>query len=193
MTPSRLRNLSLLGILVLAVLLGIAWSQPWFTLRIADAPLVVAGSVAGAAVLPLALAAGALVAALAIAGPGFRVVLGLLATLLGVTIVAVSVFALNDPVSASGSAITESTGISGREPLRELVTSTVATAWPVIAVILGALMILAGVVVTVTGSRWPRSGDRYSRTRTAPAESGVPDAVHDWDALSDGDDPTEPR
>ncbi len=193
MTPSRLRTVALLGFIVLAVLLGLAWSQPWFTLQVADAPLEVPGSVAGGAVLPLALTTGALVAALAIAGPGFRVVLGALGALLGVTIAAVSIFALADPAGASAQAITDATGISGRGPVHDLVTASTPTAWPVAALVLGVLVIAAGVFVVATGRRWPRSGDRYDRTRTAGADADAPDAVTDWDALSDGDDPTAAR
>lgn len=193
MTPSRLRTIALLGLLVLAVLLGLCWSQPWFTLQVSGSALEVAGSVAGGAVLPLALTTGALVAALAIAGPGFRLVLGALGSLLGVAIAAVSIFALADPAGASAQAITDATGISGRGPIHELVTSASPTAWPVAAVALGVLVIAAGVFVVATARRWPRSGDRYSRTRAAEADAGAPDSVTDWDALSDGDDPTAAR
>lgn len=193
MTPSRLRAVALLALLVLAVLLGLAWSQSWFTLQVADAPLEVPGSVAGGAVLPLALTTGALVAALAIAGPGFRVVLGVLGALLGVAIAAVSIFALADPAGASTQAITDATGISGRGPVHDLVTASAPTAWPAVAVVLGVLVVAAGVFVVATAGRWPRSGDRYSRTRAAAADADTPDSVTDWDALSDGDDPTAAR
>lgn len=194
MTPSRLRAVALLGLLVLAVLLGLAWSQPWFTLQVSGAPLAVAGSVAGGAVLPLALTTGALVAALAIAGPGFRPVLGALGALLGVAIAAVSIFALTDPAGASAQAVTDATGISGRGPVHDLVSSSTASAWPFIAVLLGVLVTVVGVFIVATARRWPRSGDRYARTRlAADADPGTPDAVTDWDALSDGDDPTASR
>lgn len=191
MTASRLRTISLLAVLVLAALIGLAWSQQWFVLRVRDADLPVPGSVAGGALLPLALASAALVAALAIAGPVFRVLLGALQAVLGATVVAVSVVALVDPAGASSSAITASTGITGRDAVHALVTGVATSAWPVVATVLGVLLALVGLGIAVTARAWPRSGDRYSRTRTAATgDDPALDHVADWDAMSDGDDPT---
>jgi hypothetical protein len=65
------------------------------------------------------------------------------------------------------------------------------TPWPAVGIIAGALMIATGLFIAVTARRWPVSGSRYARTRLETPEG---DAVHDWDALSDGDDPTtDPR
>lgn len=50
----------------------------------------------------------------------------------------------------------------------------------------GALQAGAGVAVAVTARRWPESTSRYSRTRL----SG--DRASEWDALSSGEDPTDP-
>ena len=69
MTPARLRGLLLAVTAVLAALVFLAWSQPWFTLDLSaasgdPAPLEVRGDVAAAALAPLALAVlGALPAA----------------------------------------------------------------------------------------------------------------------------------
>ena len=188
MTPSRLRLISMVAIVVEAALVSLAWSQTWFLLRLSGVELPVPGSIAGGALLPLALASLALVAALALAGPFFRVVLGVLDALLGVCVVAVCVWALSDPVRAALPVLIDSTGISGEGTLLGMVASAPATPWPFVALVLGVLTILTGVAVAVTSRAWPTSGARYTRTR---AETADGTAIQDWDALSEGDDPTD--
>jgi uncharacterized membrane protein (TIGR02234 family) len=190
-TPGRLRLISMVAILVEAALVSLAWSQTWFLLRLSGVELPVPGSVAGGALLPLALASLALVAALALAGPFFRVVLGILDALLGVCVLVVSIWALSDPVRASLPILIDSTGISGEGTLLGMVASAPATPWPFVALALGVVMVLTGLAVAGTSRAWPTSGAKYSRTR---AETADGTAIHDWDALSEGDDPTdEPR
>jgi uncharacterized membrane protein (TIGR02234 family) len=190
-TPGRLHLLTLAVVAAEAGLVSLAWSQTWFDLTTGDALLAVPGADAGGALLPLALASLALVAALAIAGPFFRVVLGVLDALLGLCVLVVSAWALSDPVRASYATLVDTTGISGVDALRAMVTGAAATAWPVVAIVLGGLVILTGLFVVVTSRAWPVSGRRYTRVR---AETPDGDPVHDWDALSEGDDPTsQPR
>jgi len=186
-TPSRLRLISMAAIVAEAALVALAWSQTWFTLRLSGTELAVPGSVAGGALLPLALTSLALVAALELAGPFFRVVLGVLDALLGVCVVAVAVWALSDPVRASLPLLVETTGISGEESLRGMVTAAAATPWPVAGLAFGILSMITGLAVAVTSRAWPTSGAKYTRTR---AETPDGTAIHDWDALSEGDDPT---
>ncbi len=109
----RLKLYSLAGIAALAVLIFLAWSQTWYTMTVQGKPFPVAGSVAGGALSALALASLALIAALAIAGPFFRVVLGILQALLGVCVIVVAAFALSNPVVAATSSITKATGVAG--------------------------------------------------------------------------------
>lgn len=61
------------------------------------------------------------------------------------------------------------------------------TAWPVVAIVAASLAILTTPVVVITARRWPVATSRYSRTRI----TGRGDAVADWDALSEGEDPTD--
>ena len=190
-----------------AGLVLLSWSQSWFTLVIetgsgastAD-PIEVAGSIASPALAALGLAGLALVAALAIAGPGIRVVLGVLEVLLGGCILLAAGISLGDPVAAVSAAVTDATGVSGSAPTAALVASATATPWPVLAIAGGALVVLAGVVVLVTGTRWPASSRRYGGARladdgagaTTAAERPASDrAIDDWDGLSRGDDPTD--
>ncbi|CAN5531768.1 hypothetical protein BH10ACT6_BH10ACT6_04290 [soil metagenome] len=190
MTGGRLKGVSLVAVVVLAALVFTAWSQTWFTLTVQSKPFVVAGSVAGSALAPIALASLALVAALAIAGPFFRVILGVLLALLGVCVIVVSAFAIANPVVAATSAITKSTGVAGTASIAELVTARSVTAWPFVAIVVGALIIVVGLAIAPTSRSWPESGRRYTRSRLASSDAEALDPVQEWDALSEGDDPT---
>ncbi|TXK17561.1 Trp biosynthesis-associated membrane protein [Homoserinibacter sp. GY 40078] len=198
MTASRIRGV-LLGALVLAAAaLLLAWSQTWYTVMLVPesgetAPLTVGGDVAAGGLAPLALTTLALVAALALAGPVFRILLGVLGALLGVAIVAAVLVTVSDPVDASAPTITDALGVSGEVTIAGLVAGTEATAWPVVAVVFGVVVSVLGVLVALTARRWPTGGRRYSRTRTVIADpEAEPDPIAEWDALSDGDDPTTP-
>lgn len=191
MTGGRLKLLSLVGIALLAALIFADWSQTWFTLTVQGKPFPVSGQVAGAALSALALASLALIAALAIAGRFFRVVLGILLAMLGVCVVAVSAFAIGNPVVAATSAITKATGVAGTQSVAKLVTSTSVTAWPVVAIVLGVLLTLLGLAIAPTARSWPDSGRKYTRSRLTEADTEAEDPVSEWDALSEGDDPTK--
>jgi hypothetical protein len=187
LTGSRLRALSLIAVIALGGLAVLAWSQQWFVVRLSGSEFAVGGDVAGGGVFPLALASFALVAALALAGPVFRTALGLLEAFIGVGVIASTAFSLSDPVTAMAPALSKRLGISGSESLHKVVTGTVATAWPGVAIAAGVLMALAGLAIAVTSRAWPVSGRKYTLTRDANTSG---DPVQDWDALSEGDDPT---
>lgn len=189
-----------------AGLVLLSWSQTWFDLLIEASstggtgePIAVTGSIASPALAALGLAGLALVAALAIAGPGIRFVLGLLEVLLGGCVLLAASLSLADPIAAVSPAVTDATGVAGAAPTAELVASVTATIWPVLAIVGGVLLVLAGLAVLVTGGRWPASSRRYSDSRmaadgttTAAAERPASDrAIDDWDGLSRGDDPTD--
>ena len=188
MTPARLRILSMLAILVAAGIVALSWSQTWYLLRLSGAEYPIEGAVAGGALLPLALASLCLLAALALAGPVFRVILSVLESLLGLCVVVVTVYSVSDPVRSSLPALVDATGLTGDEQVfLDQLASTVTTPWPWVGLAGGILMILVGLALAVTVRAWPTSGRKYSRVRMT-GEGGDP--VRDWDALSDGDDPT---
>ena len=190
MTGGRLKLFSLAAIAVLAVLIFAAWSQTWVTLTVQGKPFPVYGQVAGSALSALALASLALIAALAIAGPFFRVVLGILQALLGVCVVVVSAFAIANPVVSATASITKATGVAGTQSVAKLVSATSVTAWPVVAIVLGVLLTLLGLAITPTARSWPQSGRKYTRSRLVAPDADGLDPVQEWDALSEGDDPT---
>lgn len=188
----RIRMLALLLPVVAAAAAFLSWSQPWVLATLDDGRVVVAGGdVAAPALPPLALAALALVGALALAGPVFRVILGLLQALLGAGIAASGALVLSDPLAAAAPRITEATGVAGVEAVRPLVEALATTTWPGAAIVAGAAAVLIGLAIAATATRWPARSRRYDAVRTAPADGAQRlDRLDAWDALSDGDDPT---
>ena len=207
MTTARMK-LPILVVMILGSGLALlSWSQAWYELELADAAtgssdaIAVPGSVASPALAALGLAGLALAGALAIAGPGIRIVLGVLELLLGGCVLLAAGISLGDPVAAVAPAVTDATGVSGSGPTAELVAAATATAWPTVAVAGGGLRVIARNAELVTGTRWPASSRRYRGARLAEAdeprsagdrERAASDrAIDDWDELSRGDDPTE--
>jgi hypothetical protein len=168
--------------LVLAGIVLLAWTQPWFTLALVERrPLDVPGQSAAPALSALGLASLALVGALSIASRTIRPVLGTVQATIGILIAATAVTAASDPVSASASTVTDATGLSGAHSVAALVDSVATTAWPYVAVGAGALLCLVGIAVVLTSPRWPATTRKYDTT----------DAQGPWDALSSGADPTD--
>lgn len=191
MTAARWRLVTLLALLIGDAAALLAWSQTWFALRVEGHAVAVPGSVAGGAVLAFALTGLALVLAVLLAGVAFRIVLGVLQVLVGAGLAASAGIALGDPVAASGALVAESTGLTG-PAARALVASDAATAWPGVAVAAGVWLALAGVLLAAGAARWPRATSRFERSRTVPADGASADTIEEWDALSKGDDPTDP-
>lgn len=193
--------------LILTLLLGaglalVASALPWGTLSNAPGvaePLVVTGAQADGGLVALALAALAAAAALAIAGTVLRVVLGTLSVVLGACLALSLVTTAGDQTSWFADAVRTSTGLSGQQAVAEIVAagSVTVTPLPGILVAIGAgLVILAGLAVVVTGRSWPRGGRRYSSSRLEREDRQDPEnsadaRVDQWDALSEGEDPTD--
>ncbi|WP_232528787.1 Trp biosynthesis-associated membrane protein [Mycetocola zhujimingii] len=191
----RVKYTLMLLALALAGLTLIAWTQQWLTVALA-APardeLAVDGAVAAPALAALALASLALGAALAIAGIGFRYLLGILEVVLGASVALSAVLVFTDPVGAAGAAVTDATGIAGTESIAALVDSAAVTPWPAITLVLGIATAITGIGIVVTARSWPRSSKKYSAVRLEPvATAEMPDAVDSWDDLTRGDDPTK--
>lgn len=186
MTDKRLKFVALLGGLLGAGLALLAATQPWLTAH-GDTfgTLDARADTVAPSVTALAVAALALVGALTIANPVLRRVLAIVLLVLGIGVVAAIVKVLLDPVSALIPAVSEATGIAGHESVAALITTVEISFWPTLTIVAGGILILAALFTLVTSSRWPRSSSKYGPT-------GSPDAVvNEWDALSDGTDPTD--
>jgi uncharacterized membrane protein (TIGR02234 family) len=191
----RLRLYTILGIGVLALLTLLTTTQDWWTLHLAGHTVDVQGTVAAGALSALALCGIALAAALAIAGPVFRLILGLIQLLIAFTIVFTSSISLADPEQPSAQLLTTATGIEGDTALHKLILSVTYTPWGSIAIAVGILAFLAGIWLLLTFRLWPVASRKYSSARFEEAgdqaSRGPRDAVVDWDALSSGEDPTD--
>lgn len=199
----RRKRLALLGIAVGAGLAVLAWSQTWFELPAEAAKalgiegaLAAAGDTAAPALIALALAALAALAGLALAGRVLCILLGSLVALIGAGALLSALLAIADPIRALLPLVTEATGVSGEASIRARIEAAevVSTGWPWLAAAAGALLLAVGLFVVVTAGRWPGSARRFE-TRVVDADSArVPatstDPVAQWDALSDGEDPT---
>lgn len=209
MTPRRLKSLVLVAGIIVSGLTIIAWSGIWFTLDLdvsdsAASSVAVSGETAAGGLAALGLAGLALIGALSIAGPVFRVILGVLEFLIGGTVALSAFTAIANPVAASAPSITAATGVSGSSSIAQLVNSSNSTGWPVIAAILGVATAGIGVAILVTSRRWPRATTKYQTARFVPADDSaqrndveelepIRDRATSWDALSDGADPTSVR
>lgn len=190
MNPKRIKLSAILSGVALSALTLLSWTQVWFTVRLQSGEsLPVAGDVAAPALTALALSGLALAGALAIAGPVFRVILGVLQAAIGALIITSAAMAIANPIAASASAITAATGVSGDESVAALVSEVGSAVWPLLALLFGVLLTLLGLFIAATTRLWPASSRKYQAVRLEEAE-GEHSAAGDWDALSDGRDPT---
>ncbi|MFF7445009.1 MULTISPECIES: TIGR02234 family membrane protein [unclassified Streptomyces] len=165
------------------------WSEGTATVAGGDFPLTARGSdVTG---VPAALAIvglAALVAVFAVRRAGRLAVAGLLA-LSGAGIVAASLFGASDSSALDEQAAKASGDASAT------VGALSHTAWPYVAAVGGALILLAGLLALRYGRLWPAMSGRYERNGTPrPArrpKAADPDRPEEmWKALDRGEDPT---
>ncbi len=190
----RPKPIALAAGVLLSALVLLSWTLTWFEVELvrtdaAEEVIQVPGETVAPALAALGLAGLALVAALAIAGPAFRLVLGILQAALGASVVLSTLGAIADPVAASAPLITETTGIAGGESIESLVQAVTTTASPMLALAAGALLVACGLFTTVTARKWPSTASRYQAVRLDEADAPR-STVSDWDSLSDGSDPT---
>jgi uncharacterized membrane protein (TIGR02234 family) len=158
----RVKYLILLGVLAAAALLLVAANAPWLTvsLRETGQDLEVRGADAAPALNGIALACAATVAAASIAARPVRYLLAAVLAALGAGAALSPLPALASPDSAAGTAVAAATGITGSVP--DLVSRIAVSAWPAVAVVAGALVLLLAAAITVTARSWPGTGRRYA-------------------------------
>jgi uncharacterized membrane protein (TIGR02234 family) len=194
----RQRLLSVLGVLVGAGLVVLAAGRPWVTQRVIMVPGVVTVSASGDQAAPGAVALAAVAAAgavaLLVAGRLAARLAGLLVTLAGAGVAASVVSVLADPRGAAATAVPGATGRTG--PLGEPASPS---AWVMVALAGGLLVVAGGVVAAARAGAWPVPGRRFEQASGGGTDGGradpddgtaAGDPVTSWDALSRGDDPT---
>lgn len=189
----RGRSIAVSGLLLGGAIGIISSTQTWLTVQRADAgaDILVPGASALPLLAPLSLAVLALGAALSLTGRVVRLVFGVLAGAVAVLLGWSTLQLLSTPIRGVASTVTDTTGLAGDNALKGVIAAIVPTAWPVIALVGWAILLVAGLVVLLTGRGW-RSGGRRYRTdaTTATADAGPVDAIDSWDDLSRGTDPT---
>lgn len=186
----RLKAMTILAGLAVSALLLLSWTQVWVHVRLTDGSgLDAAGETASPAIAALGLAGLALAAALSLAGPVFRIILGVLQVAVAGTALLVTIITMTDPGAASAAVVTDATGVSGRESVSDLVASAALTPWPYVALAAAVAGMILGVAILLTAGRWPGAGRKYQAVRLQKADDSS--AIDDWDALSDGQDPTD--
>jgi len=185
-TAQRRRLLAFLGGIAGAGVSLLATTQAWFTAHGAGFGVIEVGAdVAAPSVTALAVAGFALVGAVAIANTLVRRILGVVQLLLGIGVALVTVRALLDPVSAVAPAVSSVTGVGGSHSVAGLIASVDVVFWPTFALVGAVILVATALWTFLTAPNWPRSGSQYGGTDSTPTRAS------DWDALSDGADPTD--
>lgn len=199
MTPVWARKSTLvLLIAVLALAVFGTTTQTWITVSLDPTQvgqtgdqntLPVQGSKAATTVTALALVALAGGLAASIAGKFARWVITAIILLAAAGLIAAAATVLADPLAAAQGSIAAATGVTGG-------TAQVAvTAFPVLAVVAGALLALAALLIIPAGRHW-KSRTKYDAAKygaaggSTVAPAGPVDEIDSWDRLSRGDDPT---
>ncbi|MFP5310875.1 MAG: Trp biosynthesis-associated membrane protein, partial [Actinomycetes bacterium] len=145
----------------------------------------VQGSKAATTVTALALVALAGGLAAAIAGRIARWVITAIIVLASAGVVAAAATVLADPLSAAQGTIAGATGVSGSQAHVDV------TAFPVLAVVAGCLLGLAGLLVLPASRHW-KTRTKYDSPALAGSAppAGPVDEIDSWDRLSRGEDPT---
>ncbi|MCR2792634.1 Trp biosynthesis-associated membrane protein [Microbacterium sp. zg.Y625] len=193
----RARLMAVLAMVVAGGTAVISSTQTWLDVTLTDGAahvLAVPGAAAVPVIAPLGLAALALGLALTIVGRVLRYVFGAIAVAVGGLMLALTwPVAVDPPVTAAASTVTETTGLSGTEAVSALVAGMAVTPWPWVTVVAAVILVVGGVWTLASAHRWTGAGRRYRTEATAvagPASSRPHDAIDSWDDLSRGTDPT---
>lgn len=189
----RGRSLSVSGFLLAGAIGIISSTQTWLTVERADAgeAILVPGASALVLLAPLSLAVLALGAALSIAGKAVRLVFAVLAAATALFLGWSTLqLLIGEPLGAVAATVTEVTGLAGSGATHDVVAQIVPTAWPYLALVGWAILLVASVVVFTTWRGWKAGGRRYRTDGPDVPHDGPVDAVDSWDELSRGTDPT---
>jgi uncharacterized membrane protein (TIGR02234 family) len=194
-TPTRSRfskrNVVLGGLIAAAVVL-LAVTRTWVKVDppstgVALGSITVSGTDAAAAVLALAVVALVCSLAAAIAGPIARWIIGVVQVLVGAGVIGFSIPVLLSPATASSAKTSKSFGLE-----RMASSAYHLSPWPWVAMVGGVLVVIMAVVLLAAGRHWSVA-KRFERHGSGHAvvTAETMDDVDRWDALTDGDDPTE--
>jgi hypothetical protein len=148
----------------------------------------VTGTTAAPAVTAAAFVTLACALASTLAGRVARRVALAVAVLAGLTVVGGTAGVLLDVEGPAVAGAADAAGVTA------LVAPVTVTVWPWAALVVGAGVVVVGVLALIGSGAWPAPGGRHERAgaqeREVPSE---PDSQADWDALSGGTDPSADR
>lgn len=148
-------------------------------------PVVVTGTQAAPAVSASALVLLAAGAAIGLVGPvGRWVVVGVVIAS-GLLVAAMSGAVILDPGPVAASRVAEATGVS------TLAAPVALTAAPYAVVGLGLVVVIVGAWLAATSRTWSRPSSRHE-VAGAAAAAPIDDDRSAWDALTRGNDPSDP-
>lgn len=161
--------------------------QTWVSVSFGSASSLtfdLAGQTVAPALVALASALLAAAAVLALVRRVARVVFAAIGTALaiGLTVVVFTARAADAQTLADAALHASGIGAGGIDAT-ELVANWTALCW--VAASAAILALFGFLIALVTATRWTTGGQRYERTQRA-----TDTAAGQWDALSDGDDPT---
>ncbi|WP_026546618.1 Trp biosynthesis-associated membrane protein [Paenarthrobacter nicotinovorans] len=174
---------------ILALAVFGATTQTWIEVRLdptgaSNSDLHVQGSKAATAVTALAVVALAGGLAASIAGRIARWIIAVLIVLSAAGIILAAITVLMDPLGAAQGAIAAATGVSGGQ------ADAAATAFPVVAIVAGALLALCAVALPLAGRYWTSRTKYDAGARSRKSSNEPVDEIDSWDSLSRGEDPT---
>ena len=185
---------SALLVVVVGVVLTLASAAAtWFSAAVPAVvdieDVAVTGTAASPVISALVLVAAAAVLAQLLARGVVARAMGAVVALAGLGAALAAVVALGDRVSIVERAAAAATGVP------TLAGEIAGTPWPYATVAGGVILLVGGVLLALVKPRAAgEQGDRYSRGSTKTATSAAPTAgatpLDDWDALSQGRDPS---
>jgi uncharacterized membrane protein (TIGR02234 family) len=174
---------------ILALAVFGATTQTWIEVQLdptgaSNSDLHVQGSKAATAVTALAVVALAGGLAASIAGKIARWIIAVLVVLSAAGIILAAMTVLLDPLGAAQGAIAAATGVSGGQ------ADASATAFPVVAIVAGALLAVCAVALPLAGRHWTSRTKYDAGARGRKSTNEPVDEIDSWDSLSRGEDPT---
>ncbi|UXM93463.1 Trp biosynthesis-associated membrane protein [Paenarthrobacter sp. JL.01a] len=177
-----------LAAVVLALAVFGTTTQTWIEVQldpagVPDSNLHVPGNKAATAVTALALVALAGGLAASIAGRVARWIIAVIIAFSAAGIILAAATVLADPLGAAQGSIAAATGVAGGQ------AGVAGTAFPVVAIVAGALLALCAVVLPLAGRYW-KTRTKYDAGSRGRQDGQPVDEIDSWDSLSRGEDPT---
>jgi len=205
----RNRRLSAATLLLGAVFGAIASTQTWASFRLdSSQSAITVLDVSGVDLQPLAfalfLASGAGVFAVLLVSGWLRVALLVLVALLGVAAALASGQVSASLTASASSQLSEVLGLSDLRSIELALTAASPSPWVYVSMAMGLSVCLVATLSVRPSLEWEKRDTRYTRSgmsakpRALPGEGEkvaaesrqVGDRIEDWDALTDGTDPT---